>query len=86
MMAVDYVKCPWPWFGGKADAAPAVWAALGDVDHYKAGFLKGGMGNTSKQDGDEDGTTHQQGRERLWLSPHCLGAVQVAQVGLFGGR
>lgn len=27
-------KAPWPWFGGKADAAPLVWAALGDPDNY----------------------------------------------------
>jgi site-specific DNA-adenine methylase len=31
-------KTPWPWFGGKADAAPAVWDALGDVDHYVEPF------------------------------------------------
>ena len=31
-------KTPWPWFGGKADAAPQVWAALGDVDHYVEPF------------------------------------------------
>lgn len=37
-MSVDYVKTPWPWFGGKADAAPAVWEALGDVDHYVEPF------------------------------------------------
>jgi hypothetical protein len=37
-MPVDYNKTPWPWFGGKADAAPAVWAALGDVDHYSEPF------------------------------------------------
>jgi len=37
-MAVDYNKTPWPWFGGKADAAPAVWQALGDVDHYVEPF------------------------------------------------
>ena len=29
---------PFPWFGGKADAAPAVWEALGDVDHYVEPF------------------------------------------------
>ncbi|NJK32324.1 MAG: DNA adenine methylase [Deltaproteobacteria bacterium] len=33
-MTVDYSKCPWPWFGGKTHAAPVVWEALGDVDHY----------------------------------------------------
>jgi len=35
---IDYNKTPWPWFGGKADAAPAVWEALGDVDHYVEPF------------------------------------------------
>jgi len=36
------------------------------VEWFKAGFLSGGMGNTSKTG------KHQQKRERLWLSPHCL--------------
>lgn len=31
-------KAPFPWFGGKRAAAPAVWAALGDVDHYVEPF------------------------------------------------
>jgi len=31
-------KTPWPWFGGKSDAAPAVWTALGDVEHYVEPF------------------------------------------------
>jgi len=31
-------KTPWPWFGGKSEAAPAVWSALGDVDHYVEPF------------------------------------------------
>ena len=31
-------KTPWPWFGGKADAAPLVWSALGDVAHYVEPF------------------------------------------------
>jgi site-specific DNA-adenine methylase len=34
----DLFKTPWPWFGGKADAAPAVWEALGDVAHYVEPF------------------------------------------------
>jgi DNA adenine methylase len=34
MTLTDLRKTPFPWFGGKADAAPAVWDALGDVDHY----------------------------------------------------
>jgi len=81
-------KFPAPWFGGKQHAAPAVWAALGDpvivlagfegehgttltdagwgeVEWFEAGHLRGGMGNLGP-----DG--HQQNRERLWLSSHCL--------------
>ena len=34
---------------------------------FTAGFLAGGMGNVNQGDG-----THQQHRERLWASPHCL--------------
>jgi DNA adenine methylase len=37
-MLTALYKTPFPWFGGKADAAPAVWAALGDVDHYVEPF------------------------------------------------
>ncbi len=31
-------KTPFPWFGGKSAAAPAVWAALGDCEHYVEPF------------------------------------------------
>jgi len=31
-------KTPWPWFGGKSDAAPLVWEALGDCPHYVEPF------------------------------------------------
>ena len=48
------------------------------VEWFKSGFLKGGMGNTSKTG------THQQKRERLWLSPHCLDPATIAQGSLFG--
>ena len=34
MTLTDLRKTPFPWMGGKAAAAPAVWEALGDVDHY----------------------------------------------------
>ena len=34
----DLRKTPFPWWGGKSDAAPAVWAALGDVPHYLEPF------------------------------------------------
>lgn len=37
-MIGDLRKTPWPWFGGKADAAPHVWDAMGDVDHYVEPF------------------------------------------------
>jgi len=48
-----------------------------EVEWYKGGFLKGGMGNVS-------GTgKHQQARERLWLSPHCIAPAAAAQRELF---
>jgi len=37
-MSVRYDKAPFPWFGGKSQAAPAVWQALGDVEHYVEPF------------------------------------------------
>lgn len=37
-MAFDSTKAPFPWFGGKSKAAPAVWQALGDVVHYVEPF------------------------------------------------
>jgi len=57
--------------------------ALGwrSVEWYRSGFLKGGMANQS-------GDGNQQGRERLWMSPACLGAEPakpVAQTSMFGG-
>lgn len=39
-----------------------------ELEWFSKGFLTGGMGNLSKQ----KGKGHQQHRERLWLSPHCL--------------
>jgi hypothetical protein len=47
---------------------------------FQAGHLRGGMGNT-KHTG-----THQQHRERLWASPHCLVPVDAARapLGLWG--
>ena len=41
-----------------------------EVEWFKAGFLRGGMGNQNE-------SGHQQGRERLWLSPHCLHAEKA---------
>ena len=38
MTLADLRKTPFPWMGGKADAAPAVWDALGDCDHYVEPF------------------------------------------------
>lgn len=37
-MLTNLFKTPFPWFGGKGDAAPAVWEALGDVPHYVEPF------------------------------------------------
>jgi hypothetical protein len=39
---VNYRKTPWPWFGGKADAAEIVWRLLGDVPHYVEPFFGSG--------------------------------------------
>lgn len=48
-----------------------------EVEWFKGGFLTGGMGNTGSKG-------HQQHRERLWLSPHCLApAPKVRQTELF---
>jgi DNA adenine methylase len=64
------------------DVEHAALEALGwrCVEWFRGGFLKGGMGNTSGTAGG------QQHRERLWLSPHCLGARKDAerQQSLFG--
>ena len=38
MAISDPRKTPFPWFGGKADAADVVWQALGDVGHYVEPF------------------------------------------------
>lgn len=45
-----------------------------EVEWFRGGFLKGGMGNMTRDKGDGPG--HQQHRERLWLSPHCLTASE----------
>lgn len=37
-MSINMQKAPMPYFGGKARAAPAVWALLGDVEHYVEPF------------------------------------------------
>lgn len=37
-MRGEVLRAPFPWFGGKSRAAPQVWAALGDVDHYVEPF------------------------------------------------
>ena len=40
-MLTNLSKPPFIYFGGKTDAAPAVWAALGDVPHYVEPFMGG---------------------------------------------
>jgi len=39
---VNYRKTPFPWFGGKSQAAPLVWQLLGDCPHYVEPFFGGG--------------------------------------------
>ncbi len=48
---------------------------------YKAGHLQGGYGNIARAHGNG---THQQVRERLWASPHCLGATEAQALTLLG--
>ena len=36
------LEAPFPWFGGKRDVAPRVWAALGNVAHYVEPFFGSG--------------------------------------------
>lgn len=55
------------------------------VEWFRAGHLKGGMANTKGRTEGEEGDLHQQGRERLWLSPHCLREEgEAVQRSLFG--
>ena len=49
-----------------------------EIEWFRSGFLKGGMGNV--------GGKHQQARERLWLSPHCVQSAGPSQGSLFGSR
>lgn len=37
-----FTKAPFPWFGGKSDAAELVWSRLGDVQHYVEPFFGSG--------------------------------------------
>jgi hypothetical protein len=43
---------------------------------FAAGHLQGGMGNVRK---DKSKGGHQQKRERLWASPHCLPVGEAAK-------
>jgi len=45
-----------------------------EVEWFKAGHLTGGMGNTAGSG------QHQQARERLWFSPHCVKPAQGRQM------
>lgn len=46
-----------------------------EVEWYKDGWLRGGMGNQSANG-------HQQDRERLWCSPHCL-STRIGDLPMF---
>ena len=54
------------------------------VEWFKSGFLKGGMANTAGDDDESGEVRHQQGLERLWLSPACLRPETAQQCRLFG--
>lgn len=41
-MTPNYDRAPFPYFGGKRDAAESVWAALGNVEHYVEPFFGSG--------------------------------------------
>ena len=57
-----------------ADLLAAGWR---EQEWFTAGFLSGGMGQISKTG------THQQHRERLWFSPHCVTPTDDPQGGLW---
>lgn len=67
--------------GYDSEHAELVGLGWREVEWFKSGFLKGGYAQQSA-------AGHQQKRERLWLSPHCIAAAlpaTVAQQSLFGG-
>ena len=68
-------------FEGEHGAAFAD-AGWREVEWFKGGFLRGGYAQQGEVD-EETGIAHQQGRERLWCSPHCLGASKPRQGSLF---
>ena len=63
--------------GFDLEGTDLVAAGWREVEWFREGHLKGGLGNTAKRDEDDDTPRHQQQRERLWLSPHCL--VEAAE-------
>jgi len=68
--------------GEHGDAFAA--AGWREVEWYTKGFLRGGMGNLGGEEGESNS---QQGRERLWHSPHCLGQRPAGgQMGLDFGE
>ena len=67
--------------GEHEDLVTAGWRP---VEWFRGGFLKGGMALQGARNEDGDAPT-QQGRERLWLSPGCLGA-DPRQRDMFGAR
>jgi DNA adenine methylase len=62
-----------------ADLEAAGWRA---VEWFKHGFLTGGMGNVSGTAADGS-KGHQQHRERLWLSPHCVQPINESEGALW---
>jgi hypothetical protein len=62
-----------------ADLEAAGWTA---VEWFRNGYLTGGMGNVSGTAADGS-KGHQQHRERLWLSPHCVQPINESEGALW---
>jgi hypothetical protein len=62
-----------------ADLEAAGWTA---VEWFRNGYLTGGMGNVAGTAADGS-KGHQQHRERLWLSPHCVQPVDKSEGALW---
>ena len=49
MTLTNLHKTPWPWFGGKSDAAPFAWEATGTAQHKERLWLSPGCLVTEKE-------------------------------------
>lgn len=63
-------KAPFPWYGGKSDAALLIWERLGDVDHYAEPFA--GTRAVLLNRPHPCNRPYHSETVNLWFSPHCL--------------